>query len=64
MTSAYSYSISRLQHRHLQYTDTNIFTDIFLKSILKINTELEPEDAQRLLDDISLKLDNEDFSLV
>lgn len=42
-------------------TNTNIFTNIFLKSILKINKELESEDAQRLLDEVSLKLDNEDL---
>jgi len=41
--------------------NTNIFTDIFLESILNINKVLEPEDAKRLLDEISLKLDNEDL---
>ncbi|MCF6319858.1 MAG: DEAD/DEAH box helicase family protein, partial [Proteobacteria bacterium] len=41
--------------------NTNIFTDIFLKSVYKINKELKPEDTKRLLDKISLKLDNEDL---
>ncbi len=41
--------------------DTNIFPDIFLKSILKINQNLELDDAKRLLDDVSLLLDNEDL---
>jgi type I restriction enzyme R subunit len=41
--------------------ETNIFTDIFLKSILEINQNLELDDAKRLLDDVSLLLDNEDL---
>ncbi len=41
--------------------DTNIFTNIFLQSILKINTGLLPDDAKRILDEISLLLDNEDL---
>ncbi len=41
--------------------DTNIFTDIFLKSVLKINDGLTEDDAKRLLDEISLSLDNEDL---
>lgn len=36
-------------------TNTNIFTDIFLKSILNINKQLEPEDAKRLLDEFRQK---------
>jgi len=42
-------------------TDTNIFTDIFLKSITSINDGLALDDAKRLLDEISLSLDNEDL---
>lgn len=42
-------------------TDTNIFTDIFKESITKINDEFEEDDAKRLLEDISLLLDNEDL---
>lgn len=41
--------------------DTNIFPSIFIESILKINEELEKEDAIRLLDEVSLLLDNEDL---
>ena len=41
--------------------DTNIFTDVFLKSILKINNGLKNDDAKRLLDEVSLSLDNEDL---
>lgn len=41
--------------------DTNIFTDVFLKSILKINDGLTLDDAKRLLDEVSLSLDNEDL---
>ena len=40
---------------------TNIFTDIFIKSIMKINEDLEEVDAKRLYDDISLVLENEDY---
>jgi len=41
--------------------DTNIFTDIFLKSITEINAGLTKDDANRLLDDVTLMLDNEDL---
>jgi len=41
--------------------ETNIFTDIFKESIKKINTDIEDEDIKRLLDDIKLKLDNDDL---
>ncbi|WP_367388990.1 type I restriction endonuclease subunit R [Lewinella sp. LCG006] len=40
--------------------DTNIFTDIFVASLRKINVGLTEADALRLLDEISLLLDNED----
>jgi type I restriction enzyme R subunit len=40
---------------------TNIFTDVFLKSVIKINDSLTEDDAKRLLDEISLSLDNEDL---
>jgi len=42
-------------------TDTNIFTDIFIESITKINDDFEEDDSKRLLEDISLLLDNEDL---
>jgi type I restriction enzyme R subunit len=41
--------------------NTNIFTDIFLESIQRINPELEKGDVKRLLEDVSLVLDNEDL---
>jgi type I restriction enzyme, R subunit len=41
--------------------DTNIFTDIFEKSIQRINPNLEQADVKKLLDKISLLLDNEDL---
>ena len=44
--------------------DTNIFTDIFQKSIAKINEsngEIEADDIKRLLSDVKLSLENEDL---
>ena len=42
--------------------DTNIFTDIFTTAIIRINDdELDENDTTRLLEDISLVLDNEDL---
>ena len=40
---------------------TNIFTDIFKESILRINPELDEADAKRIYEDVSLTLDNEDL---
>jgi len=42
---------------------TNIFTEIFSKSVKEINksVNLEDDDIKRLLEDISLSLDNEDL---
>lgn len=40
---------------------TNIFTDLFSESIRRINPDLEESDIKRLLEDISLSLDNEDL---
>jgi type I restriction enzyme R subunit len=45
-------------------TETNIFTDIFNESIKRINPDLEQDDIKRLLEDISLVLDNEDLGEV
>jgi type I restriction enzyme R subunit len=42
-------------------TDTNIFTDIFKESIIKINPDFDEDKASRLLVDTSLLLDNEDL---
>lgn len=41
--------------------DTNIFTDIFKQSVIKINEKFDEEQADRLLQDTSLLLDNEDL---
>ena len=42
--------------------ETNIFTDIFTKAIIRINSdELDAGDTARLLENISLALDNEDL---
>ncbi len=41
--------------------DTNIFPEIFKKAITKINPDFDEEQAERLLQDISLLLDNEDL---
>jgi type I restriction enzyme R subunit len=41
--------------------NTNIFTTVFIDSISKINHGIEPSDAKRLLDEVSLLLDNEDL---
>lgn len=40
---------------------TNIFTDIFENSILRINPEINSEDVKRLLEDIYLALDSDDL---
>lgn len=41
--------------------DTNIFTDIFKKSIIRINPDFDEDQTERLLQDTSLLLDNEDL---
>ena len=41
--------------------ETNIFTDIFLESVGRLNPELTPADIQRALSDVKLTLDNEDL---
>jgi type I restriction enzyme, R subunit len=41
--------------------DTNIFTDVFMKSVKHINPELEESDIKKSLQDISLALDSEDL---
>jgi type I restriction enzyme R subunit len=40
---------------------TNIFTDVFRESISKINLGIEPREVNRLLEDVSLLLENEDL---
>ena len=43
---------------------TNIFTDIFAESILRINPELNAGDIKNIFDDLSLALDNEDLGKI
>ena len=40
---------------------TNIFPEIFIESLCRINPNLSPDDARRLLANIRLELDNEDL---
>ena len=40
---------------------TNIFPEIFIESLCRINPDLSPDDAHRLFADIRLELDNEDL---
>jgi type I restriction enzyme R subunit len=41
--------------------ETNIFTDIFAESNLRINKDLDADGVKRLYEDVSLALDNEDL---
>ncbi|MEZ8803009.1 type I restriction endonuclease subunit R [Vibrio splendidus] len=41
--------------------DTNIFPELFSAAISRINPDLTPDDVVRLLEDVSLSLDNEDL---
>lgn len=43
---------------------TNIFTDIFIERVLLLNPELKETDARRILDEVSLCLENEDLGKV
>lgn len=43
---------------------TNIFTDIFLENIVRLNPEMNEADARRILDEVSLCLENEDVGKV
>ena len=43
---------------------TNIFTEIFNKSIKRINPEFTDGDVKRLYDEVSLSLENEDLGKV
>ncbi|QRM89324.1 type I restriction endonuclease subunit R [Lacinutrix sp. WUR7] len=59
--------LTRLGYKYLSLKgavwneETNIFTDIFIDSIQKINHDLDKDEAKRLLSDVSLLLDNEDL---
>ncbi|RZF61744.1 type I restriction endonuclease subunit R [Sphingobacterium corticibacterium] len=45
----------------IRRSDSNIFEDIFLESLQRINPDVALEDLKRLLDEISLELDYEDI---
>ena len=59
--------LTRLGYDYLSLTNavwdeaTNIFTDIFKQSIAEINKDIEVHDIARLLEDVTLALDNEDL---
>ena len=59
--------ITRLGYNYLSLKNavwddsTNIFTDVFFESISKINTNIDLSDTKRLLDEVTLLLDNEDL---
>ncbi len=42
-------------------SNTNIFTDVFAESLKRINSDIEPSDVKKVLENISLVLDNEDL---
>jgi type I restriction enzyme, R subunit len=59
--------LCRLGYRYISLSKakwdihTNIFTDIFEESVQRINPEIERDDVKKLLEDVSLVLDNEDL---
>ncbi len=59
--------LCRLGYRYLSLTQanrddsTNIFTDVFSESILRINADLDASDVKRVFENVSLALDNEDL---
>jgi type I restriction enzyme R subunit len=54
----YSYlPLSKTKHDE----STNIFTDVFSESILRINPDLDASDVKRVFENVSLALDNEDL---
>ena len=59
--------LCRLGYKYISLSDasideeTNIFTDIFYESLKRINDDLECEDIDRVFEDVSLALDNEDL---
>lgn len=54
----YSYLSLTNSKRH---DETNIFTDIFHESVKRINSDIPDIDTKRVLEDISLMLDNDDL---
>jgi type I restriction enzyme R subunit len=59
--------LSRLGFNYLSLSktkwdlNTNIFTDIFIESIQRLNPDLEVSDIKRIYENVSLALDNEDL---
>lgn len=59
--------LSKLGYDYISLTganideNTNIFTDIFSESLLKINKDIEPYDIKKIFDEVSLALDNDDL---
>src|SRR5690606_27002963 len=58
MKLGYQYIPISEQHRR---DDTNIFHDIFVESLARINPGVANEEILRLLDEVSLELDYEDL---
>jgi len=62
--------LTRLGYKYLSLNvakwdeNTNIFPEIFKESVLKINEGIEESDAQRILEDVKLSLENEDLGKV
>ncbi|MCU0413600.1 MAG: HsdR family type I site-specific deoxyribonuclease [Ignavibacteriaceae bacterium] len=62
--------LCRLGYKYLSLTnskrhnETNIFTEVFNESITRINSDIPDIDTKRLLEDISLCLDNDDLGKV
>lgn len=59
--------LCRLGYKYLSLSNakrnesTNIFTDIFAESVLRINSDKDESDVKKLFEDVSLALDNEDL---
>jgi type I restriction enzyme R subunit len=62
--------LTRLGYKYLSLKDnvwdesTNIFTEVFKESILRINEDLNADDVSRFYDEVSLSLENEDLGKV
>ena len=52
--------IARKEH-HLRQEETNIFKDIFIESVGKINPTITPQELEKQLQEITLKLDYDDL---
>ena len=58
MRLGYEYIPAVAQNR---IEDHNIFKDIFVESLLRINPQTDAEEIERILDEINLELDYEDL---